>query len=387
MATIRRIASDILYLPEWVRCRILRVIRLIRGQPPPLDCWLADNPNVAASIKWQSVYGGTAYDIPDSAKRPWPSWSDAEKQELVLAYEAAWNWLYRQPSPFASLNEPLAYPPLNQNSTTTDTDTPVTAVTESYARDLFVRWIGLNLAVEIGGHVPWSVTGYTAEQLQIIFDSASVMVRRQDTTYVVCSINPGHANYVHRKDNLGGSLVAPPRFTLAFLRNANLVGATRAATITSLLNWCRDNLVHFYGYADYGTMDQHWQYRGLPPITRVIDGTVSTYPGAMTTTEHWTAGCHGTTGFLRNVLRSVNIPVQILRVCGHGQVRFLTEGTYLDHGDNPYNLGFKASGRSAADLLIDETTYTTWFGTSLDNHDTPAACPNIGRRAMELTPP
>jgi hypothetical protein len=109
--------------------------------------------------------------------------------------------------------------------------------------------------------------------------------------------------------------------------------------------------------------------------------------GAMTTTEHWTAGCHGTTGLLRNVLRAVNIPVQILRVCGHGQAHFLTEGTYLDHGDNPYNLDFKASGLSAADLLIDETTYTTWFGATLDNHDTPAACPNIGRQVTELTTP
>ena len=274
---------------------------------------------------------------------------------------------------------------MNQNGTTTSTDTPVTAVTEPYARELYLRWIGLNLAVEIGGHVPWTVTGYTAEQLQVLFDSASFLSRRPDGTYVVCSINPGHPNYVKRKDNLGNSLIAPPRFTLSFLRNANLVGATRATTIASLLDWCRDNLVHFYGSADYGTMEQHWQYRGLPPITRVIGGTITTYPGAMTTTEHWTAGCHGTTGLLRNVLRSVNIPVQILRVCGHGQVRFLTEDTYLDHGDDPYNLGFKASGLPAADLLINEMTYASWFGTSQDNHDT--NCADVGRRARELTPP
>jgi hypothetical protein len=65
------------------------------------------------------------------------------------------------------------------------------------------------------------------------------------------------------------------------------------------------------------------------------------------------------------------------------QVRFLTEGTYLDHGDNPYNLGFKASMLPASDLLIDDATYTAWFGPSLDNNDT--NCGN-GRRAMELTP-
>ena len=120
------------------------------------------------------------------------------------------------------------------------------SVTEAYARELYLRWIGLSLAVEIGGHVPWSVTGYTAEQLQILFDSASFMSRRHDATYTV-SASPEHGNYVNRKDILGGSLIAPPRFTLAFLRTANLVGGTRAATIAQLLDWCRDNLSHFYG--------------------------------------------------------------------------------------------------------------------------------------------
>jgi hypothetical protein len=29
----------------------------------------------------------------------------------------------------------------------------------------------------------------------------------------------------------------------------------------------------------------------------------------------------------------------------------------------------------------------TWFGTNLDNHDTPASCPSIGRQVTELTTP
>jgi hypothetical protein len=63
----------------------------------------------------------------------------------------------------------------------------------------------------------------------------------------------------------------------------------------------------------------------------------------------------------------------------------LTEGTYLDHANNPYNTGFKASALPASALLIDETTYASWFGTSQVNHDT--SCADVGRRAMELTPP
>jgi hypothetical protein len=54
-------------------------------------------------------------------------------------------------------------------------------------------------------------------------------------------------------------------------------------------------------------------------MSRVLSGTTSTYPGAVPAFARWTAGCHGTSGCLRNVLRAVNIPVQILRVCGHGR--------------------------------------------------------------------
>ena len=162
-------------------------------------------------------------------------------------------------APFANLSEPLQYPPAPDDTSDANAS-PWTGVTPAYD-GLYLRWLGLNLAVEIGGHVPWSVTAYADAELQILFDSASFLALGGPGTYSVCSGNPGHPNYVERKDNLGGSLIAPPRYTLAFLRNANLVAPTRAATIARLLDWGRDNLVHFYGAASYGAMEQHWQYR------------------------------------------------------------------------------------------------------------------------------
>jgi hypothetical protein len=366
-------------------CAVIDAWRARHGQAPSLGCWLRAHPAVADSIKWQFTFDTSAYDIPETAKRAWPAWTLQEQQELTRAYQSAWGWLYRQPAPFANLNEAVVYPPVNLEDTTTSAAAPYVEVDTTWARDLYVRWMGLNLAVEIGGHVPWSVTSYSSEQLQVLFDSASFLTLAGSGNFVVCTGNPAHPNFVKRKDNLGLSMIAPPRYTLAFLRNTNLVGATRAETISRLLDWARDNLAHFFGAPDYGTMEQHWQYRGLPPITRVLEGTTSTYPGSPLGFAHWTAGCHGTAGLLRNVLRAVNIPVHILRVCTHGQLHFLTEGTYLDHGDDPYNSGFKASGLPAADLLLDEATYTSWFGTNQDNHDT--NCANVGRRATELTPP
>jgi hypothetical protein len=163
------------------------------------------------------------------------------------------------------------------------------------------------------------------------------------------------------------------------LVNSSLLAATRHEIIANLLQWISDNLVHFYGYKNYGNMESHWQYRGIQPITRVIEGTTSTVTD---TFEHWTAGCHGTTGFIRNVLRAANIPVQIVRICDHGLTYFITEGLYLDHGDNPYNTTFKDSGLPASDLLIDEATYTSWFGNNMENHDN--NCDYIGHQVDVL---
>ncbi len=361
-------------------CNLVNFFRIRQGLSPSLPCWLSSNPTVAAAIKWQFQFDTTVYDVPETAKKAWPTWSNAEKQALVQAFEDAWTWYYKQPDPVNNLAESIAYPPLNVMDTSDNNASPWVAVATTDAWDLYVRWIALNLLVEIGRLVPWSVTGYTDEQLQVLFDSTAIMSRRPDDTFAMCSGDPGMPQYVKRKDNLGGSMIAPPRYTYAFLVTNGLIGTTRLETIDKLLQWVSDNLVHFYGSSNYGNMEANWQYRGIPPISRVIEGTTSTVDN---TFNHWTAGCHGTTGFLRNVLRATNIPVYIVRICGHGLVYFMTEGLYLDHGDDPYNLTFKGTGLPASALLIDEATYTAWFGTNMDNND--INCPgNVGHQVNVL---
>jgi hypothetical protein len=364
-------------------CKFVNFVNKLLGRPPSLRCWLSAYPSVAASIKWNFEFGGNAYDVPESAKKAWSAWSTDEQQALVQAFEDAWNWYYTQPAPLKNLMETIQYPPVNMIDTTNDAGSPHVAVSGSYAWDLYVRWLAVNLLAEIGKHFPWSVTTYTAEQLQILFDSAAVMSRRPDGTYSVCNGAPGLPWIVKRKDNLGASLIAPPRYTYVFLVHNGLVAATRFDTIANVLQWVSENLAHHNGSCDYGNTDANWQYRGIPPITRVIEGTTSSLDGEF---RHWTMGCHGTTGFLRNVLRAANIPVQIVRICGHSLCCFMVaEGLYLDHGDNPYNSTFKSTGRPAVDLLIDYETYATWFGPDPDNHDN--NCNYIGNQVNVLAAP
>jgi hypothetical protein len=374
--------SRLFFLSQRLICIVLNFFRGYMRLPPSLGCWLTAHPSVAAAIKWQFTFDTNAYDVPESAKKAWPRWSSAEKQALVRAFEDAWTW-YKQPDPLNNLGESIPYPPINMNDTSSDTGNPQVAVPASYAWDLYLRWIALNLLVEIDHLLPWSVLGYNEEQLQVLFDSAAIMSRRNDATYVIGSSNPAHPSFVKRKDNQGASLIAPPRYTYAFLTKNGLVGGTRLETINRVLQWVSDNLTHFYGASSYGNMAAHWQYRGIPPISRVIEGTMSTVTNSF---AHWTAGCHGTTGLLRNVLRAANIPVHIVRICGHSLVYFMTEGLYLDHGDNPYNSTFRGTGLPASTLLIDETTYTAWFGSNMDNND--FNCPgNVGQQVNVLAGP
>lgn len=364
------------------RCWVIDLIRRFLGRPPSVSCWLKRHPDVANSIKWQFEFQSSAYDIPDTAKRAWPDWSTQEKAQLTLAFEEAWEWRQAQSGTYSASGEGLPYPPANLRDTTNDNGGPWTGVSAAYAWDLFTRWVALELVVEIGHQVPWSVTSYDAEQLQVLFDSAALMSRLADDTFTVATGSPGHANYVKRKDNLGSSLIAPPRYTLAFLVNGNLLGATRLETIGNLLQWVSGNLVHFYGAFVYAEAEHHWQYRGNPPMTRIIEGTTNPAIGPVGQFAHWTAGCHGTTGFLRNALRAANIPVHISTVCGHSQACFITEGVYLDHGDNPYNSTFKNTGQPASALLIDHATYVAWFGASTDNRN--VGCDKIGHQVDVL---
>lgn len=356
-------------------CSVYTLFARAAGRPPPLKCWLKNHPRIAAALRWQYDDGG-AYQVPDSVTVAWRHWATVHQNELVSAFEEAWAWLDAaggSPIP----DDTLPYPPVNLR-VGEDGQGPIVEVTEAYARELFTRWAALNLAMEIRGTLPWSVLQYDDLQLAMLFNSGSMMRRGPNGTYSIANATPEHLNYVERRDNRGSSLPAPPRYTYAFLVTNDLIGTTRLETIGRVLEWMRANMTHCYGNLTYANAEEHWQYRGCPPISRIIEGTTHPTQGF----AHWTAGCHGSNGFLRNVLRAANIPVDILRVCGHGQTHFPTEGLYMDHGDDPYSSAFKVSGHPALDLLIDEATYTEWFGTSLANHE--QGCDNIARRAVEL---
>jgi hypothetical protein len=151
-------------------------------------------------------------------------------------------------------------------------------------------------------------------------------------------------------------------------------------------------MYHFAGGYTAREMKTTWQYRGMPPVARVISGThnrdYSTSPKQ--NFAHWTGGCHGTVGFLRAVLRTANIPVAYTNQAGHAQPFFMTERSYLTHGDDPYNALAKAESPEtkppypASFLLISQAQHTAWFGAGVPDK---TRSDNVGRRTVDLSIP
>lgn len=364
-----------------------RFYRALRG-PCDLDTWLTHHPQVATAIRWQIQPANitNAYIAPDdSVKLVWSDWDAARKADLQTAYTRYCAWLTNG-TPWVTTNDSgLSDAPTNiyvQWYNPPDSQETAESFSTNYMWTLYVNHVAFALALEITAQLPWSITTYNDSQLRLLLDSATMgwLSISSDRFYIGTSAT-GVSRGIRCIDNLPRTAYAPPRWVYQFLVGTNILGATRLETIGNMLQWMRRNLYHFYGADTFGTCKAVWQYAGYPPISRVIGGTVDgNYPNLGT--NHYTAGCHGSVGFLQGVLRAANIPVRPIWVAGHELACFPTERLYLDHGDDPYNLNVRTSNVPILRVLIDEATYKAWFTNDLTaniaDYSAPAST-NIGR--------
>ena len=315
-----------------------------------LDKWLKNHPNIANAIIWNFPSGATAY----------PEWPSDKKDQLSRAFPFRY--------PFA-----LVDPPPNMINLA-DNEYPATSLDEDSAWALYLNHVTQNLVVEFWNAVNWSLEDLPPEQLAILLDGRAMFTRDTNTGY-----------YEIEMTESGVAILAPPDLTYRFLVENDLISETRTETIGRLLGWCRENLAHYLGGQEAQNMEYQWQYRGFPPISRILAGTPNNDPRPLwndPNIRHRTAGCHGTNGFLKGVLRTVNIPVQYGRppASGHATPTFPSEGKRMSHGDDPYN-GFSKTTPPypGEELLIDQATYDSWFSTGMPDPNL-----NIGRQVFEL---
>ena len=357
---------------------------------PDLATWLGSHPSIAAAIRWQFRWANIAnsYQAPaDGDKVAWSAWSAQQQADLNQAYLDAKAWFAQGAHQLAMDPVGLTDAPTNQHpQTSNDALTPMQWVTPAYMWKLYIAHVAFSLAQEIAHPLPWSLANDSDETLRYLFDSSVMAWYLPNGNYGMGTY--GGANLpALRANTRPQTTFAPPMWTYPWLQQAGLIGATRQETIGKVMDWMRGNMWHFFGPDTFGNHQAVWQYRGHVPLSKIVNGTIdANNPGSGM--QHWTAGCHGSVGFLHAVLRVLNVPVQPVWVCGHELAYFPSEKLYLDHGDDPYNQVVKNHPASPVlNLLIDAATYQAWFTADLTaniNGTNATALANVGRSAAEF---
>lgn len=307
-----------------------------------LDEYLRRNPTIMRAIIWGNSITGT-YDM----------WTNAQKTDLRNAFNTIRDG--------GEIGLPELAP-----ATATRPDGYLTNLSGADAWDAYVAHIAHTLVVDACRWVNWSLSGMNTAELGSLLDSNSLFVASAAGGFSLSSLPPhGFASH------------GDPTRVYRWLRAQGVVASDQISTIGGLLDWCRDHLRHSIGPSRADNVEMHWQYRGFPPVERIISGTTHDIYGF----GHWTAGCWGTSGFLRLVLRTVNIPATFETPCSHALPYFPTIDRYLSHGDDPYNLNTIEARLSGRDLLIDQAQFDAWFGEGVS---TDRCFSNVGRRVREL---
>ncbi len=329
-----------------------------------VNCWLTQNPSISQYVVWEKrVSLGVSEPV------PWPSWTNAQRDDLqknVVAYTNVIN------NGNLTDPDPLVDPPVNQE-TLANNVFPQGVLGTNDAWRLYVKTVAMSLAIELRQYVPWTIVSYEPRSLASLLDSRHMVSYTwsgrppgglgvptpQAEGYVLISNSYDSTTHGTFAPEIGRTVPAPPDKALKFIRDKALIGANKLDTISKTLEWSR-RLWHFRGSQDTQTFEATWQYRGPAPVTRTINTTIDTGSTVDPNARHLTAGCHGTSDFLMSVLRTINIPIDSNKKSGHSLTRFMTEGLYLSHADDPY-LESDIYGFPASALLLSEATFTTWF--------------------------
>jgi hypothetical protein len=310
-----------------------------------LESWLFNNTKVCQAIAWENQNGSTSYI----------EWTGNQKNDLFESYVAisrgdSLNWT----DPVSNIYE------------LEDNDSSVTGVYEPVAWKIYLAHVANTLFLEIENKVNWSITEYSDEALQVLMDSR----------YFFTYIPTGYLNVATPHYQFPRAIPAPLDIIQNFFEENDIIQGDKLHTIGQLLEWCRENMRHFTGSYIAENCEYHWNYRGSVPVSRVINGIEPTPEGTLAL--HYTAGCHGTNWFLCAVLRVVNIPVKYVVAGGHATPYFVSEGLYLSHGDDLYSGYAKVTPMySALELLINQTTYDSWFGEDVPYYEVEN---NVGRQ-------
>lgn len=224
--------------------------------------FLSDHPEIAGAIKWHRL----------ELEHPYPSWDRRRKDDLfryLIIYENGEDYPYSAP--------PVPVPGSSSVART--------KILEEDAWNIFIANVAFSLYIEVNRLVPWSITTYSAIDLEQLFDSNSMFFQDRLGSIWIRGITDWN-----------------PLICYRFLLSKGMIRSTPWDTLTAFSNWGRMYLVHWQG--EYTEMKEYYHYDGIAPIEQVL-------------TPRWEEGnkwhsfiygCLGTARLYVAILRSVNIP-------------------------------------------------------------------------------
>lgn len=312
----------------------------VRLPPPDINEWLELNPRVSHAITWVDPRARTTETLWPS----WSSWSSERKESLRHEFVRIWNWYQDgRAEALDTFQDPIPFrmTPSQERSV----GSPL--ISQEDAWTLYITCVAHSLVLELRHEVSWSITEYSNDSLMHLLGAQKMFEWAS-----------GYQQFFFAN----ASTPAPPTWVLEhFFRANSLLRSTKRDTVAALLEWANGHLRHYMDYPTFDNRETVWQYRGHPPVSRVISGTVDSRVSS--DVLHYTEGCMGTVAFFISVLRSVNIPADVERTAeGHWGLFLSSEALHLFHGDDPHaaTMYSTTSPIPMEALLVDQVTYDRW---------------------------
>jgi hypothetical protein len=227
------------------------------------------------------------------------------------------------------------------------------------AQEIYLAHLAQSLWVEVNGIVPWHLVDLPVAERQRLLDGRQMFTQQG----------------INRYSYAVNAAPSDPRAVFHFLRATQMIKATPAATTLAFAEWIRGHVSHF-SFSDSAT--ELW---GTPDASRPSPLRIL-YPLATASRKHVTTGCWGTTAFLGEVLRTVNIAViQRSTLLNHSGVHIPAAGLSLIHSDDLYESNLFPSGGNVAlvptqKIFVSDADYAARFA-SPTLECTSAGCNNL----------
>lgn len=233
------------------------------------------------------------------------------------------------------------------------------------AQNRYLSHVAYSLAADMCGWVSWGLADHASEvgaaakvssadpsaQLDYPAQMREVLGHARWVDSVVCAgteDGEGEGTYttgcqplVRLTEGVQGRLLpAQAERVWDFLVDNDILDPTSSEqTLIHLLEWGRDNLTHIQSFSEEKcTHVWQWQYEGVVPQIRMMEGTFKTSPPIFPSRRrHFTYGCWGTSEFVHFVLKIVDIPVTMLASsAGHQRFYAINQDMGVAHGDDVY---------------------------------------------------